>query len=167
MPANLSLSVLNNIRVASPCPARWQDMKGDDKTRHCDQCNHNVHNFAAMTTDEIASIVGDGQRRVCVRLFQRPDGTILTADCPVGLALIRSKARRTAGRIVALVGIVITAGVLWAKGRDNSWDQAKLSMLEPFATTYAKLSPTPPQRASRMIMGMMIAPPRPSSRGNQ
>lgn len=160
MAANHSLSVLNNIRVASPCPARWEDMKGDDKSRHCEQCNLNVHNFAAMTSDEVLSIVNNADGRVCVRLFQRADGKILTADCPVGLALVRAKMRRTVGRVAAIIGVLVTAGVLRAKGSDRPWGQAKLSMLEPFATVYSKLASRPPPGAYRMTAGaMIIAPP--------
>ena len=41
--------MINNIRVASPCPAKWEQMQGDDRVRHCDACNLNVYNLAAFT----------------------------------------------------------------------------------------------------------------------
>lgn len=153
---SVSLDVFSNIRVASPCPARWEDMKGDDKTRHCEQCNLNVHNFEAMTSDEVVALVQNAQGRVCGRLFRRPDGKVLTADCPVGLALVRAKARRTAARLVAAIGMVVTAGVLWARGHEQARTQARLTMLEPFATVYNKLSPTPPVVATPPIMGDVV-----------
>lgn len=156
MPArSVSLDVLSNIRVASPCSARWEDMKGDDKSRHCAQCNLNVHNFEAMTTDEVLAVLQNKQGRVCARLFRREDGKILTADCPVGLALVRAKARRTAARFVAFIGAICTAGILWAKGSNSSQSTAHLTMLEPFATVYNKLSPTPPV-ISRPVMGDVV-----------
>ena len=134
-------------------------MKGDDRSRHCAQCNLNVHNFEAMTTDEVLAVLQNTQGRVCARLFRREDGKILTADCPVGLALVRAKARRTAGRLIAVLGTIITTGVLWAKGHNSPFAQARLTMLEPFATVHAKLSPAPPPPfMGKMVMGDICLP---------
>ena len=94
------LPLLASTKIASPCNANWEDMAGDDKMRFCSQCKHHVHNLSAMTRDEaeewIQSTSGS-QERQCIRLFRRSDGTVLTADCPVGirrwrLALLRSVA---------------------------------------------------------------------------
>lgn len=154
-PATISLDVLSNLLVATPCSTRWEDMKGDGKTLHCDQCNLNVHNFEAMTSDELLTLLENAEGRVCGRLFRRSDGKILTADCPSGLALVRAKARRTAARLVAMIGTVITAGVLWAKGHEQPSGEARLMMLEPFATVHSKLSPAPPV-LSRPVMGDVV-----------
>ena len=45
-----------------------------------------------------SAMKGD-DRSVCVRLFERVDGTILTADCPVGV-----KRRRTRGLLLSVLG---------------------------------------------------------------
>src|SRR6516162_8887116 len=37
------------LRVASPCPADWNAMQGDDRVRFCGQCEKNVYNLSAMT----------------------------------------------------------------------------------------------------------------------
>lgn len=58
-------------------------MPGDDRIRHCPQCDLDVYNFSGMTTPEIAHLVKESRGRLCGRFFQRSDGTILTADCPV------------------------------------------------------------------------------------
>ena len=36
---------LQDIRIASPCPADWDKMVGDERVRHCSECNFNVYNF--------------------------------------------------------------------------------------------------------------------------
>jgi hypothetical protein len=38
-PSMRSPVVLENIRVASPCPANWEKMTGDDRVRYCQECN--------------------------------------------------------------------------------------------------------------------------------
>jgi hypothetical protein len=102
-----SLNIINEIEVATPCPASWEQMLGDDKVRFCGQCEKNVYNFSSMTAQEIADLVEETEGVFCGRLFRRPDGTVLTADCPVGLAeKARIAARRAARRGLALAGLL-------------------------------------------------------------
>ena len=72
------------LRVASPCPADWSAMQGDDRMRFCGQCEKNVYNISAMTHAEAEALIREKEGKLCVRFFQRTDGTVLTADCPVG-----------------------------------------------------------------------------------
>jgi hypothetical protein len=72
------------LRIANPCSANWADMLGTDKVRHCPQCELDVYNFSAMTPLEINEIVAARTGRLCARFYQRPDGTMLTENCPVG-----------------------------------------------------------------------------------
>ncbi len=65
--------------VAMPCDVPWSGMQGDDRARRCTQCDKNVFNLAAMSDDEVRGILGAGD--ACVRFYERPDGTVLTADC--------------------------------------------------------------------------------------
>ncbi len=37
-------SLLENVRIASPCSASWDDMVGDERVRFCGQCTKNVYN---------------------------------------------------------------------------------------------------------------------------
>ena len=95
-------------------------MRGDDRTRHCTECNLNVHNIAGMTSVEAEDLLArhfnpDGSPiagRFCAQIFRRADGTVLTADCPVGIARLRAAARRTVVRIAAAVGITSLVGFL-------------------------------------------------------
>ena len=40
---------LEQIRVASPCHANWDEMTGTDQARFCGQCRKNVYNLSEMT----------------------------------------------------------------------------------------------------------------------
>jgi hypothetical protein len=97
------LPVLPNIRVATPCRADWNQMTGDDRVRACASCNKNVYNLSSMTRDEAETLIVEKEGRLCVRYFQRTDGTILLKDCAVGVAQKR-KRRLVAAGAAALLG---------------------------------------------------------------
>jgi len=67
--------------LATPCTALWSEMKGDDRVRHCNQCDKNVYNFAELTRDEIDAVITKTEGTLCGRLFLRADGTVVTKDC--------------------------------------------------------------------------------------
>ncbi len=74
---------LTDIRIASPCPAEWSKMTGDDRVRHCAECHLNVYNLSAMTEREVKNLLAANQgQRLCTRFYRRADGTVLTQDCP-------------------------------------------------------------------------------------
>jgi len=103
--------MLPQLRVASPCTADWEKMIGDDRVRYCDECKLNVYNFSEMSSAGIEELLRASTGRVCGRLYQRSDGTILTKDCPVGF---RSRVRhvsRVAGAALAAMmsAISVTA----------------------------------------------------------
>jgi hypothetical protein len=82
---------LDNIRIASPCNADWDQMMGNERTRFCGQCNLNVYNLSSMTTEEAELLIGRTEGRLCVRYFRRAVGSVMTQDCPVGLRAIRRR----------------------------------------------------------------------------
>src|SRR5215470_18013578 len=93
---------LNDIRIASPCPADWEQMTGDERVRHCSECNLNVYTFSAMTEREIRQLIAANQgRRLCTRFYRRADGTILTQNCPWSLRQMARKAVRVAAAALA------------------------------------------------------------------
>src|SRR5262245_23373383 len=79
------LTLLDDIRIASPCPARWEDMTGDDRSRHCRSCNRTVYNLLGMSAAQAIALIRAKEGALCLRLFRRADGKVLTADCPEGL----------------------------------------------------------------------------------
>lgn len=101
---------LNNLRIATPCPVGWANMAGDDRKRFCASCRLNVYNFSEMTAGEVESLVRSSEGRVCARMFRRADGTIITRDCPVGLAAYRKRVSRFAGAVLAMVIGLFSAG---------------------------------------------------------
>jgi hypothetical protein len=65
----------------NPCDARWQDMRGDDRVRHCFYCNLNVYNFAGLSPAEIFQIIQTHEGRLCAQFYARADGTMTLEDC--------------------------------------------------------------------------------------
>jgi hypothetical protein len=104
--------VLEDVRVASPCKADWDEMSGDERVRFCGQCEKNVYNLSAMTRADAEALVREKEGRLCIRFFKRPDGTMLTADCPVGVERkrLRQRIKATiagwASAAAVLVGLV-------------------------------------------------------------
>src|SRR6516162_4921030 len=81
----IPLDLINGIRITSPCPASWGQMVGDDRVRHCSICKQRVFDLSTMTAAEVASFLGAHDEDVCVRLYRRHDGTVMTRDCPKGV----------------------------------------------------------------------------------
>jgi hypothetical protein len=102
-------SFIHGIYVAKPCDANWDEMTGDDRARFCGMCKLNVYNLSEMTTEEAEALVIEKEGNLCVRFYRRKDGTMLTRDCPRGLALARQKALRA----VACVTGVAAVAVAW------------------------------------------------------
>lgn len=101
--ARARLPVLDNVRVASPCRADWNAMVGDARVRACGSCNKHVYNLSGMTRAEAEALIVAREGQLCVRYYQRADGTILLADCT-----IRAKRRWiTAAAIVAAAGTAV------------------------------------------------------------
>ena len=84
-------SLMNDFRIASPCPTTWESMAGDERVRFCTRCNLNVYNFAGMTGDEVRELMLRTEGRVCARLYRRADGTLWT----------RRRIRRVAAAAIA------------------------------------------------------------------
>jgi hypothetical protein len=85
------LPVLDRITVKSPCTASWDAMAGDGAVRFCCICSKNVYDLSAMSVASAEAFLeqhlgpdGDTDGSTCVRFFRRPDGRILTAECPRG-----------------------------------------------------------------------------------
>jgi len=94
---------LDLISVASPCSVPWDSMKGDDRTRFCEQCSQHVYNLSELTKDQAETLVNEAEGRTCVRYFRRFDGTVMTTDCPVGWrAAFKQKAVIFGGAAVAI-----------------------------------------------------------------
>jgi hypothetical protein len=103
---------LNQLRVAAPCPADWDQMIGSERMRFCGQCSLNVYNLSRMTRSEAESLIARNEGGLCVRFYRRRDGSIITKDCPVGLRAIRRRVSYVAKAIGSMVlGLFAGLGV--------------------------------------------------------
>lgn len=82
------------IFVASPCEEPWSAMHGDARVRFSQRCREHVFSLDALDEQEIRALVRANGGRVCARFFRRRDGTVLTRDCPRGVAALRRRAWR-------------------------------------------------------------------------
>lgn len=95
------------VRIASPCHADWNAMSGDARVRHCAECNLDVYNFSEMSEREIDRLVEEREERLCARFYQRPDGTMLTKNCPTGFraSLLRAT-KLTSAALATIIGLI-------------------------------------------------------------
>jgi len=84
-------------------------MIGDERVRHCAECNLNVYNLSAMTERQVLELIEDSRgKRLCTRFYRRADGTVLTQDCPWSLrALARKVSRLGAAVLTAVMGVTV------------------------------------------------------------
>ncbi len=93
---------LDDIKVASPCPANWNEMRGDERQRYCSECKLNVYNLSEMTRREAENFIISAEGRVCVKFYRRTDGTVLTSDCPVGWQALKKRVSLAAKAFVSI-----------------------------------------------------------------
>ncbi len=107
--ARRGLPMLEDVRIATPCRASWDDMVGDEQVRFCKGCQKNVYDLSAMTRDDAEALLHKNEKgEMCARLYRRADGTMITSDCSVGLQ--RKRSRQFA--VAAVGGGLLAASVL-------------------------------------------------------
>lgn len=154
--ARFSLPVLESISIATPCDADWDSMTPVDpaaRVRHCAACDKNVYNLSEMTRRDAEALLRAHEGRLCARLYRRDDGSVITADCPVGLAALRRRVVTGFTRAVAAV-VAVAALIGWAR-RDARLDP--LGATRPFDALTKALGRTPPYRSP--TMGLVCVPP--------
>ena len=166
----VSLPLLDRVDVASPCHARWEEMTGDERVRHCAACNFRVHNISAMTPEDAEALLRETVgERLCIRLFRRADGTIITQDCPVGLAKARARVRRAVVRVATLAGLVgATTGLAAAATNSDSWsNKVRLRALRPFSIVCEWIAPSaaPAPPNTQLLLGKRAYSPPPAQGG--
>ncbi len=158
---------LQQVRVASPCQERWEDMKGDDVTRLCAGCGMNVHNLSAMTNEEAQVFItqaAKSQRRTCIRMYKRADGTLLTSDCPVGLAAVRRRVWAGVRRVAAAIALAGVSVLVWKRAdAAQSWRGATQTRgVRPYSWISERLGVPAPSAGTSVIMGDMCLPTPPT-----
>lgn len=161
------LKVLDDLRVASPCPADWAEMSGTEQVRFCDQCQKHVYDLTVMSPEEVVEVIEATEGKFCGRLYQRQDGRVLTDDCPVGLARVLQKARRRGYQAAALaVGLMASAAALLLHGDRQSPkvfgpDTPVTRVIEAIEVRTPPEPPEPPPP----LMGDIVTEPPPRLQG--
>jgi hypothetical protein len=102
---------LDKIKIASPCAANWDEMYGSERKRFCSECKLNVYNISEMTKQEGENFILRSEGRLCLRIYQRRDGTVITRDCPVGWARVKRRISRFRAAVLSFAGGLL-AGIL-------------------------------------------------------
>lgn len=89
-------------------------MRGDERRRFCEKCQLHVHDLRSLSEAEATELLRGASGRLCGRVFQRADGTVLTKDCPVGVATLR---RRLVMSVVAVAALFVAFAGLVTKAR--------------------------------------------------
>ena len=159
-------SPLNNIRIASPCSADWDQMYGDDRKRFCGDCKLNVYNLSGMSREEAEALIINAEGRLCVRFYKRRDGSVITEDCPVGWARVKQRTRVLATAAFSML-MALFSGVfivsLFSKAKTTT---IMGEMSVPITTstpqhTMGAVSVRPePDQDPDQIMGKMLIKPK-------
>jgi hypothetical protein len=65
-----------------------------------------------MTRREAERLVANKEGSMCVRFYKRADGTVITANCPVGLRRIKRRVSRIASAMIsAVLGFITGIGI--------------------------------------------------------
>lgn len=166
---------LDNLRIASPCSADWNAMAGDERKRFCGDCKLNVYNLSDMTRYDAEHLLRLSEGRLCVRYFQRPDGTILTQDCPEGWAKVKQRVSVFAAAAFSLI-VSLFAGLYFTSYAGRKTELGRRLPI-PFATPTPKSkplmgavavpSPTPKATpAEKFTMGEAVVMGKPVARSN-
>lgn len=146
---------LDNLRVASPCTASWDEMTGNEQVRFCGLCALHVYNLSAMSPAEAETLIEQREGRTCIRLYRRADGTVITRDCPRGPHSTWDRLRLLAGLLATGLLVVVGSSYLWfVSSRQSADANRRWRDIEPLHTIMEWLDPTPPFR-STMEMGKL------------
>ncbi len=139
---------LLNIQIATPCPARWEDMQGDDRARFCGQCRKHVYDLSALGAAAAADLLREKEGNLCAQFYRRADGTILYAeDCPVGLAARRwRRVKHLAGAAASFV--LMMGGMNKAQAGDTTNSRPEGGMIRGRVCVSPTPTPTPTPNAT-------------------
>ncbi|MBS1788730.1 MAG: carboxypeptidase regulatory-like domain-containing protein [Acidobacteria bacterium] len=73
-------SKLDQLNVAKPCSASWEEMTGNRQKRFCSECSKHVFDFSRMTRQQIEAVTAVHQGNLCARITRREDGSMVTVE---------------------------------------------------------------------------------------
>jgi hypothetical protein len=166
------------IDIAAPCSETWESMQGDERVRHCASCKLNVFNTKELTEKELLALLSSANGgRVCGRVYKRADGTVLTKDCPTGVAMLRRRVLMgislAASFVLVLLGYRATNAPSCEVDANSSWltrivqprfvsAREELRKSQFFGSMINELWPLPRASApgSMMLGKMKYVPPK-------
>ena len=86
----LALPVLADLRITEPCPLAQDAWQRGQRTRHCAECNLDVHNLSALTAVEAAAMVAHSREtgtRLCASYEHDAAGNVVASDSNAHLVL--------------------------------------------------------------------------------
>jgi hypothetical protein len=133
-----------SLKVASPCPLRWDQLAGNDRVRFCGHCRQHVYNVSSLTMDQAVALIERCEGRVCMRLQRRADGTVITRDC---LYLVRRARERIAASVL---GVAVAAAGFWRglgalQGLVDRWNTPAAACPAPPPTPRREVEPGIPE----------------------
>ncbi len=138
--------VLSKIVIKTPCSERWSRMNGDDKRRFCARCKKSVYNLSAMSKEEAEQLL-TSNGKICVRMYRRRDGTVLTSECGPG----RRRRWTINSLLILFVGTVL--GFLHVRqgaADENRQLMGKIALEDP------------PVKMGEIVMGDVMINPTPT-----
>ncbi len=136
MPYRDKLPVLE-LEVATPCIARWEAMRGDDRVRRCASCDKNVYDLGSLTRAEAEALIESHDGKLCIRYFQRHDGTVILRDCVDGLRVRMRPEQITFWVLLILAGSVSLLLVAMSTARGHAFGAGFRLPTKPHQTDFA------------------------------
>ncbi len=162
---------IDDFAIDVPCPIPWSSMKGNNNVRYCKVCDLNVHNLSSMTENEVNAFLESNSDGVCVNLFRRPDGTIVTDRCPPALRVVQEKAKLWYAASVAFLSLLLVSGPSSAQKAESippkpppasspEWDAALASFragrVDEAVTRFRNLSVKDTSGQSNYYLGLCL-----------
>jgi len=77
---------LVRLKIANPCSVTWDAMHGDARVRLCPTCDKHVYNVIQLSRRELDRLIAKHEGALpCMRIYKRPDGTVMTRRCAQSL----------------------------------------------------------------------------------
>ena len=133
--------LFDSIDVPAPCPKKWDEMIGDDKTRLCQSCDKQIYNVSAMTRGAARRLLFESKERVCIRLEKDADGKVrtlkkqfhkITRQAPIAAGVISASlafSALTYAQGEAVIGT--TSATVSAKRQDKKTSQISFTIYDP------------------------------------
>jgi len=137
-PPSPARDVLDAVTIDVPCTVPWDSMTGDARRRFCATCRLHVHDVSQISRDEALALLGRkaSGERVCLRIWRRPDGRVLTRDCRSAVKALR---RRAALAATALLGALGVGGFAWLRAQAAEEEGVPIWEVEPFRSVASVL----------------------------